>query len=466
MEREEGSSSHSSRSLHRSQTSAILPESSLSLLSLGSALARRLFINYLPSTGRLHLSISSQPNVPIIAESPSSFTATTTTTNHASRQSSGALSPSFQSPPLPPPPSTTTNININTTQQSSAVDSGSLVEAEAGFSRRLTHQEGEGEEEDDNDPTISNLAAEAERLRLTTSTPISSLDIRSIARSLERSLPFIILVLLVFVFHHLRHIVLYALGTHMLHRCNIIMQQQIARKADIQRRVVVSSVFSLLAYATALQYLVGIPHGMWRLLTFRGGAPLGTQFWQIFFTVVLVDLFLRLCLAATKGLVVSVVRADSQFRCRRRGAVLTFLDYVIAVHRSLLPAPVWLQYFQASGFPWPVAISLSGLYLVSKAPSVLERILVAGVAAVQLRGGGNGTAPTPEELASAPRECAICQDEIKHPLRLVCGHIFCEECVEEWLAREASCPMCRREVRRATMKPRGDGATSVFPMLC
>lgn len=184
------------------------------------------------------------------------------------------------------------------------------------------------------------------------------------------------------------------------------------------------------------------------------------------FTVALADLFTRLCLAFGKCIIIAFASADTQAKCRRRGALLSSLDYTVAVMRSALPAPVWVKYFQTALLPWPLAMCLSALYLVVKAARVLELTALAGMAAAQVRGGTHGTTPTAEELAAAPRECAICQDEVRGPLRLVCGHIFCEDCVEEWLARESSCPMCRREVRRATLRPRGDGATSLFPFLC
>ena len=190
------------------------------------------------------------------------------------------------------------------------------------------------------------------------------------------------------------------------------------------------------------------------------------QFWDVLFTVALSDLFIRFCLAFSKCIIVAVAAADTQAKCRRRGALITSIDYIVSVQRSMLPAPLWVRYFQNSLLPWAFAICLSALYLVVKAARVLELGSLAGIAAAQVRGGVHGTTPTVEEVAAAPRECAICQDDVHTPLRLVCGHIFCEDCVEEWLARESSCPMCRREVRRATLKPRGDGATSLFPFLC
>jgi hypothetical protein len=399
------------------------------------------------SASRLTLSISGQdqPNIPIISE-PSVVTDRLEAIHSTS--ASAGISPAFQVSSLgSPSTSDTTNTNLGF---------GALAEAEAGVSRHLTHQD-----------EYSDLAADAERLRLTTSTPISTLDIRQMARSVETSLPFLLLVLLVFTYHHFKSILIVTFGTFLLYRCNSAIQQQVARRGELHRRKAASIAVALFLYATILA-AVGLPGGtLLRTLTFRSSSLLiNYQFWSILFTIVLADTFSRLILAAFKAGIVAFTRVDTQARCRYRGAVLSSLDYCIAVHRSMLPAPLWLKYFQNSNLPFLLSMGFSGFYLLAKAANVLEKLSLAGMAVAQLRGSTHGTVPTAEELAAAPRECAICQEDVRNPLGLVCGHIFCSDCVEEWLARESSCPMCRREVRRATLKPKNDGGTSLLPILC
>lgn len=48
-----------------------------------------------------------------------------------------------------------------------------------------------------------------------------------------------------------------------------------------------------------------------------------------------------------------------------------------------------------------------------------------------------------------PRECSICQDDMKqgeNVLRLSCCHIFHSECIMAWLSKNNSCPLCRFEM--------------------
>jgi len=43
--------------------------------------------------------------------------------------------------------------------------------------------------------------------------------------------------------------------------------------------------------------------------------------------------------------------------------------------------------------------------------------------------------------------CSICQDIFKNPVfTSCCSQTFCEECINEWLEKNASCPYDRKEL--------------------
>ncbi|KAJ2870826.1 E3 ubiquitin ligase [Coemansia aciculifera] len=48
-------------------------------------------------------------------------------------------------------------------------------------------------------------------------------------------------------------------------------------------------------------------------------------------------------------------------------------------------------------------------------------------------------------IASA-LQCSICLDTFAQPRSLACGHIFCEDCLLQWLERNLKCPACRAHV--------------------
>lgn len=40
-------------------------------------------------------------------------------------------------------------------------------------------------------------------------------------------------------------------------------------------------------------------------------------------------------------------------------------------------------------------------------------------------------------------QCSICLDEINNPCVTPCGHMYCYECICEWLEQSNQCPICK-----------------------
>jgi hypothetical protein len=42
-------------------------------------------------------------------------------------------------------------------------------------------------------------------------------------------------------------------------------------------------------------------------------------------------------------------------------------------------------------------------------------------------------------------KCSICQDVFSYPIALMCGHVYCDGCIRDWIrtARPGTCPECR-----------------------
>lgn len=51
--------------------------------------------------------------------------------------------------------------------------------------------------------------------------------------------------------------------------------------------------------------------------------------------------------------------------------------------------------------------------------------------------------PICDRVFNSPAETSPTSAPIPTPLQLPCSHIICEECIESWLSKAGSCPMCR-----------------------
>jgi len=90
-----------------------------------------------------------------------------------------------------------------------------------------------------------------------------------------------------------------------------------------------------------------------------------------------------------------------------------------------------------------------------KKPAALQMLLMRGEGA-ELPGLENNEALKPlVELPAATTlasecECAVCLLDLPagaDAIKLCCGHVFCQPCIKDWVAKSATCPMCRIDLK-------------------
>ncbi|KAG2492176.1 hypothetical protein HYH03_009425 [Edaphochlamys debaryana] len=155
---------------------------------------------------------------------------------------------------------------------------------------------------------------------------------------------------------------------------------------------------------------------------------------------------------------------------RQQSRVLTVVECGIGLYRALVPAPIWYSYFVGGGISEsPLLSSLfCGVYLTIKTSSMSTQVRTFALAlkTATRQGSLYGTYMGRDdgELGTYGA-CPVCQEPVCVPVRLDCGHIFCEDCILEWLERDRTCPMCRANVRPAGLQLCTDGASPLLPSL-
>lgn len=51
------------------------------------------------------------------------------------------------------------------------------------------------------------------------------------------------------------------------------------------------------------------------------------------------------------------------------------------------------------------------------------------------------------------RKCTLCLEEMRDPAATQCGHVFCWECIGDWVREKPECPLCRREAMAQHILP-------------
>lgn len=65
---------------------------------------------------------------------------------------------------------------------------------------------------------------------------------------------------------------------------------------------------------------------------------------------------------------------------------------------------------------------------------------------IKFEGSSSSSSPSPTTDQSGT--CAICQQVRKHPAcPVVCGHVFCWKCLQQWVSSKGECPLCRTACR-------------------
>ncbi|CAB3400946.1 unnamed protein product [Caenorhabditis bovis] len=177
-----------------------------------------------------------------------------------------------------------------------------------------------------------------------------------------------------------------------------------------------------------------------------------------FFGIVVIDTTFKLITVIPK--LVLVTLPDMVISGPQRRKLLQFVEYCAQLYRCALPVGPCIRFFLFGGsgvgmFSYILTFSYTGL-------KVGELFRYSGCVRRTMRylfkESSFGTTPQPHDIEDDM--CTVCHENMTHPIMLDCKHIFCRVCIETWLDKNTTCPMCRAVVTQNADNEWKTGMTS------
>ncbi|KAL3834727.1 hypothetical protein ACJIZ3_009463 [Penstemon smallii] len=287
-------------------------------------------------------------------------------------------------------------------------------------------------------------------------------DIQRVARWIENFLPFLLLLLLVFIRQHFGGFFSTIYVTVILFKSNEILRKQTALKGERKIPVLVGYFVFFIIHISGVYWCYHKDDILYPLFMIPPKAI--PPFWHAVFIILLNDTMARQAAMILKLAILMYYKNGRGHNFRRQGQMLTLVEYTLLLYRALLPTPVWYRFFLNKEYGSLFSSLVTGLYLTFKLTSIVEKVkfFFSALKALSRKEVHYGSRATSEQVNAAGDLCAICQEKMHAPILLRCKHIFCEDCVSEWFERERTCPLCRALVRPADLRSYGDGSTSIY----
>ncbi|XP_019058398.1 PREDICTED: RING finger and transmembrane domain-containing protein 2 isoform X2 [Tarenaya hassleriana] len=202
--------------------------------------------------------------------------------------------------------------------------------------------------------------------------PYQRYDIQQAARWIEQVLPFSLLLLVVFIRQHLQGFFVTIWIAGVLFKSNDILKKQTSLKGERQISALIGISVAFTAHAIGVYWWFWEDDLLFPLIMLPPKSI--PPFWHAIFIIVVNDTLVRQAAMVLKCFLLMYYKNSRGRNYRKQGQMLTLVEYLMLLYRSLLPTPVWYRFFLNKEYGSLFSSLMTGLYLTFKLTSVVEKV--------------------------------------------------------------------------------------------
>ncbi|EOA12231.1 hypothetical protein CARUB_v10012719mg [Capsella rubella] len=225
------------------------------------------------------------------------------------------------------------------------------------------------------DPMAAAEAAPAESLpgdAASRDSPYQRYDIQQAARWIEQILPFSLLLLVVFIRQHLQGFFVAIWIAAVMFKSNDILKKQTALKGERHISALIGISIAFTAHVVGVYWWFRKDDLLYPLIMLPPKSI--PPFWHAIFIIVVNDTLVRQASMIFKCFLLMYYKNSRGRNYRKQGQLLTLVEYLMLLYRSLLPTPVWYRFFLNKDYGSLFSSLMTGLYLTFKLTSVVEKV--------------------------------------------------------------------------------------------
>ncbi|KAL9646798.1 hypothetical protein ABK040_001220 [Willaertia magna] len=310
---------------------------------------------------------------------------------------------------------------------------------------------------------------------------------------LFRLLPILLLPFIIFFYFHYLGIFIFLWFTSITLTSDFRIREQVNLK---QERSVLKLFFNLLflALTITITFLFFKNEQIWKYFYFNvpdsGLVPVASKngntnsdnkntvenplhsFFGCLFYVFIIDGLIRFLNMIFKTLIL-IILPFLKIKFIRTQRLLATIENLFLIYRIILPPNIWIRHLLLLNvYPLFFGITMICIYSFFKIGSFFKQLHSTYHTIKNLFSSPcpYGTYLTQEEVLEMGEEngeCCICYSAYQKPVKLQCGHVFCEECIANWVQQQnpnansssngggdgnKTCPICRADVVKKGFK--------------